>query len=100
MNPNPLLAFLLSFCPGLGHLYLNRKLRAFLYAVPFFGLLFLAVFYFNFINEDSFVLVLLFAAFIVWGINLLDVIMYLISPNRRNQPIQSGSYGGYTTSGA
>ncbi|MBC8079924.1 MAG: hypothetical protein H7X86_06240 [Gorillibacterium sp.] len=90
MKPNALLAFLLSFCPGLGHLYLNRKLRAFLYAISFFGLLFIMAL--NFDNvEGEFVLVLLFAAFIVWGINLLDVILYLNSPNRHRQSMQTVS---------
>lgn len=96
MNPNPLLAFLLSlFCPGLGHLYLNRKIRAFLYGVAFFGSLFLAVIYYNLISHRGEpLLFLLLVAFATWGINLLDLLVYLFtSPGRPQQQQQQAMYG-------
>jgi len=94
VNPNPLLAFLLSlFCPGLGHLYLNRKARAFLYGVAFFGSLFLAVVYFNLISEGGMpLLLLLLFALAVWGINLLDLLVHLLSARSRRQRQQQSAY--------
>lgn len=39
MKKNGLIAFLLAFIPGVGHAYLNRKARAVLYGIGFFGVL-------------------------------------------------------------
>lgn len=96
MNPNPLLAFVLSlFCPGLGHLYLNRKMRAFLYGVAFFGSLFLAAVYYNLISKRGEpLLFLLLVAFAAWSINLLDLLVYLLTTRgRRQQQHQQAMYG-------
>jgi TM2 domain-containing membrane protein YozV len=82
LNKNGGLAFLLSFIPGLGHLYLGRKIRAFIYGCGFFGPLFLI-----FISviladrvEKGIVFPLLFISLIFAVINMIDMIVYLISP--------------------
>ncbi|MBP1992568.1 hypothetical protein [Paenibacillus eucommiae] len=89
MNKNALLAFLLSFIPGAGHLYLGRKVRAFFYAAGFFGpimLILLIVSMTNGLGRDAgyflIAVSLAFAAF-----NMIDMIITLLSPtssfNRR-----------------
>lgn len=72
-----LLLILLSFIPGLGHLYLKRYIRAFFYAGGFFGplgLLFLAIISHSHIS-DTIAVFLLFCAAFIWFINLIDMVI-------------------------
>jgi hypothetical protein len=82
LNKNGGLAFLLSFIPGLGHLYLGRKIRAFIYACGFFGPLFL-----TFLTAilarggpKEIVIPFLMISLFFAVINMIDMIVYLISP--------------------
>ncbi|GAB2698107.1 hypothetical protein ACFQWB_04820 [Paenibacillus thermoaerophilus] len=81
MKPkSPIVAFLLSVIPGLGHAYLGRFGRFVLYGGGFFipmGLLFLLVLSGN-THEDEIVLLLLFAAAAAWVINIIDMVLSLI----------------------
>ncbi|MEO3948063.1 hypothetical protein [Gorillibacterium sp. CAU 1737] len=92
MYPNPIVAFLLSFIPGLGHYYLNRKARAFFYAAGFFGALCLAVLA-GLNDTDDVAILLALGAFGIWGINLLDVLFYLLSPRRHERDRMNEAYG-------
>jgi TM2 domain-containing membrane protein YozV len=83
LNKNALMAFLLSFIPGLGHLYLGRKSRAFFYAAGFFGpigLLFLIVVTTRFVSKEV-GFFLLAVSLIIAIINMIDMIIALLSPN-------------------
>lgn len=81
MNGIPsLLLILLSFIPGLGHLYLKRYVRAIFYAGGFFGPLCLLFVSFIFgsvayhMSQTIAFLLLLCAAFF-WFINLIDMVI-------------------------
>jgi len=80
-NRNLIAAFLLSFIPGLGHLYLHRFFRALCYGGGFFGplLLFFMIMVSGYNGEEA-LLLLVFAAF-VWFINMLDMVITLIKPH-------------------
>lgn len=80
MNKNPLTAFLLSFIPGLGHGYLGRPVRLFVYGTGFFGPILLFAFL-GFTNNlsDTVVLFLLFIAGMAAFINMIDMVVTLIT---------------------
>lgn len=88
MNKNGILAFVLAFIPGLGHLYLNKKGRAVLYAIGFwfpvvFGLgLALATY-------DDAPLLILGVSLVVWGVNMLDMLVTLLTASSVSVPTQS-----------
>jgi TM2 domain-containing membrane protein YozV len=97
MNRNPLVAFLLSFIPGLGHFYLGRFVRAFLYAAFFFGPIGLVTLMiisraFNY-DGDIFAIFLLIVALLSGIINMIDMIVSLLKPNSsyRIQPATDGA---------
>ncbi|TDF93573.1 hypothetical protein [Paenibacillus piri] len=87
MQPkNPITALLLSFIPGLGHLYLNRKGRAFLYGTGFFGpllLLFLLGVAGELRHADGPVALLLIVAFLSGALNMIDMVLHLV---KRREP--------------
>ncbi|WP_216625961.1 hypothetical protein [Paenibacillus planticolens] len=93
-NKSSLVAFLLSFIPGAGHLYMNRIFRALLYGAGFFGPLFLlfvgvAVVH---AHDRSLILLLLFAALV--GIaNMVDMIIFLLRPQPYYGPQGAAPYG-------
>ncbi len=78
MNRNPLVAFFLAFIPGMGHLYLNRRIRPIIYPLFFFGLL-VTGFAASFAVHDGrpffFAAV---AAAGVWIFNMADLLITLI----------------------
>ena len=91
-NKSSLVAFLLSFLPGAGHLYMNRLFRGFLYGGGFFGSLFLI--HLRGIRSlhapDEFLILLALLAALTWVVNMLDMIIFLL----RSQPYRlPGSYG-------
>ncbi|MGE5702513.1 MAG: DUF6677 family protein, partial [Clostridia bacterium] len=77
MNKSAMAAFFLSFIPGAVHFYLQRYVRALVYALTFFGLIFL-----GFLlavathNDDPLALAVL--AIPVWFINMFDMIITLL----------------------
>lgn len=96
-NKSSIAAFLLSFIPGAGHLYMNRILRALLYGIGFFGplfLIFVGVAFFHTRNEEIFILLFLFAA-LVAVVNMVDMIVYLLRSEPYNGPhgAQGAPYG-------
>ncbi|MFD0695475.1 hypothetical protein ACFQZT_15355 [Paenibacillus sp. GCM10027628] len=78
-NKSNLVAFLLSFIPGLGHFYMNRMFRAFIYGGGFFGSLFLLFVGVTDIHahDAPMMLLLLFAA-LMWIANMIDMIIFLL----------------------
>jgi hypothetical protein len=85
VNKNPMLAFLLSCLPGVGHFYLGRKIRGFFYGtgviVTILFFLFLAAA--NPYDEVTFIIIGLFIAVFIWGINMLDMILFLLKNNQQ-----------------
>ncbi|MBD0384359.1 hypothetical protein [Paenibacillus sedimenti] len=78
-NKSSLIAFLLSVIPGLGHFYMNRMFRAFIYGGGFFGSLFLIFLCVAVANgpEEIAALLALFAA-LMWIANMVDMIIFLL----------------------
>lgn len=98
MNKNQLVAFFLAFIPGVGHFYLNKKLRGFVYGAGFFSSIFFGMFLAvtNPYNTEEFILLGLAIAFGVGVINMIDMVITLIS-NQQNKtlshPEQSTNLG-------
>jgi hypothetical protein len=95
-QPNYLVAFLLGFIPGVGHLYLGRKIRAFLYAAGVLGFLALGFCMAVLSREEEMLALGGAAAFCVWCVNMLDIVITvlvgLISPTKPQSHSQSGWY--------
>lgn len=83
MYKNPLVAFLLGFIPGAGHLYLGRKVRALVYPLLFFGSLALGAFASIMSHDGDPFVVMGIAAAIIWGVNMLDIVISAIAYGRR-----------------
>ncbi|CAG7652427.1 hypothetical protein PAESOLCIP111_06533 [Paenibacillus solanacearum] len=101
-NKSPMVALLLSFIPGLGHLYLGRTLKGMLYAAGCLGSLLLlalmvAVRFHRVVGGNEFPYIfMLFVAALFWGINMIDMLRTLLtrqpgSPG--NGAAQPGGYG-------
>ncbi|CAH1216237.1 hypothetical protein PAECIP111891_04410 [Paenibacillus allorhizoplanae] len=73
-----LVAFLLSFIPGVGHLYMNRTIRGLLYGFLFFGLSFLLFLGIVSHDGDEFAF-LLIPIGLTWIINMVDMVIYLLN---------------------
>ena len=81
MNKNPLTAFLLSFIPGVGHAYLGRPIRCFLYGLGFFGPLAFLVLLMagNSYVSNGPVVFLLMLSLLSAIVNMIDMIISLIN---------------------
>ncbi|WP_409343699.1 hypothetical protein [Paenibacillus sp. MBLB4367] len=103
MNKSPIVAFLLSFIPGLGHLYLGRFVRGLLYGGASFGPVFLLILM-DFGNGGSvdgdFALFIISIALVVAAINMLDMIITLIARVNGNPYRGAGMQGSWTGDGA
>jgi TM2 domain-containing membrane protein YozV len=95
-----LVAFLLSFIPGVGHLYMNRTVRGLLYGFLFFGLSFLLFLGIVSHDADKFAF-LLIPIGLTWVVNMVDMIIYLLNapapmpiPTTYQQPM-AAYYGPY-----
>lgn len=92
-NKSSLVAFMLSFIPGAGHLYMNRTFRALLYGAGFFGSLFLIFVGAAFMHaDDDFLILLLILAAIIAIVNMIDMIIHLLRPQPYYGP-QGAPYG-------
>lgn len=95
MNKNPLLAFFLSFIPGVGHFYMNRKFRGFFYGALGIGPVFLG---FIVTLMDGFpepFFLGLGIGFAVTAINLLDMVLLLLKNSQK--VVHTGINGELTT---
>ncbi|MCS7460025.1 hypothetical protein N0M98_07695 [Paenibacillus doosanensis] len=99
MQPkNPMTALLLSFIPGMGHLYLNRIVRAVLYGFGFFGpvlLMFLLVITGKYRYNGEFLAFLLVVALLVGLINMIDMVITLV--RGRMEPLATNTHAAYYT---
>ncbi|WP_148499944.1 hypothetical protein [Paenibacillus ihumii] len=75
---NKMLAFVLNFIPGLGHLYWGRRVRGVIYPLLFFGGLLLGFLSAVASNEAGFMLAALICGFALWCICMLDLIIALL----------------------
>lgn len=92
---NKMTAFILNFIPGLGHYYMGRKGRGFIYPLLFFGGILLGFMLFVASNGEGAVFALTaVCAFVLWIICMLDLIVYLLRiPTVQNNQYHSGGYG-------
>lgn len=78
---SPLVAFLLSFIPGFGHLYIGRVFRFLFYAAGFFGPLGLMLLYGitgrGVFNDE--LLIALIISIIFAGMNILDMMITIVN---------------------
>lgn len=81
---SPLTAFFLTFIPGMGHLYLGKRLRGVFYAVLVLIIIFLgfAVAISSYDPAEP-LLVAVFFSFLVWGISMIDMIITLLRAQGR-----------------
>ncbi|WP_063860359.1 hypothetical protein [Paenibacillus sp. Soil724D2] len=92
LNKSSLVAFLLSFLPGVGHLYMNRLLRGLLYGGGFFGSLFLIFVGVAFLHApDDFLIFIALLAALTWVVNMLDMIIFLLHSQPYRLPSSYGS---------
>ncbi|HEY4392393.1 MAG TPA: hypothetical protein VGN02_13705 [Paenibacillus sp.] len=85
---NRLLALILNLIPGLGHLYWGKKVRGVLYPVFFFGGILFGILLGVASRKDDFIILALVAAFILWCISMLDLIIVLLrEPAAVQQPV-------------
>jgi TM2 domain-containing membrane protein YozV len=94
-SKHPMTALLLSFIPGLGHLYLGRVIRGLLYGAGFFGPLLLVILlvfsgYGRYMYREP-ILILLVFAFLIAAINLLDMIVTIVNGRHPFAANQAGS---------
>ena len=86
-NKSSAKAFFLSFIPGIGHFYVNKKLMGFLYMtavilVGMFALVLTAMYPWE---GALFIAFGLIGIFFIWLVNMFDMIIFLL----KNQPMQS-----------
>lgn len=69
--------FILSFLPGLSHLYIGARERATIFFLFFFGAIFGMVGFSAVINNDRFILLLGFALPLIWFVALVDAMSWV-----------------------
>jgi TM2 domain-containing membrane protein YozV len=84
MNKHPLFALILGLIPGMGHIYLGRFIRGFLYGISFFGLICL---FFLSMNHGPSVEVF-FVGVALWCVQMVDLIITIITTQRIHIPLQ------------
>lgn len=82
MTKNPLLAFFLTFIPGVGHLYLNRKVRGFLYGAGAILPFIFGFFMYVQIYSVEQLITGIFIAVFVTAISVMDMVLYLLKNQR------------------
>ncbi|XEC95367.1 hypothetical protein AB6A23_01955 [Paenibacillus tarimensis] len=78
MYRNPIAIFFINFIPGFGHLAVNRKGRAVVYPLLFFGILGGGLMLSVAASEEGPFVVGLILAVCIWIINMIDIIIYLL----------------------
>ncbi|SDK17519.1 hypothetical protein [Sediminibacillus albus] len=82
MNNSPTLAFFLALIPGFGHMYLGHRRRGALYSILFFGIISFGALGFIVSQIDEIILVTMMGALLIWGINVIDMIITLLMRSR------------------
>ncbi|OAB44339.1 hypothetical protein [Paenibacillus glacialis] len=75
---NGFYAFILNMIPGLGHYFLGRKTRGFLYPLMFFGCMGFSFLLLLVSNEEGFIGVGFGGGLFFWCISMLDLIIFLL----------------------
>lgn len=88
MSYNPVLAFFLSFIPGVGHFYVSRKIRGFIYGVGAVAPILLGIFSWMMTGFDDSLFVGVIFTFFVTVINVFDMVIFLLRNNKHNQKEQ------------
>lgn len=87
----------MSVVPGLGHYMIQRRGRAFLYPLLFFGSIFLGVVIGLATGREDPVIAFGFFATCIWGINMFDMMIHLLvrpTPRAAFPPPPEGGYAG------
>ncbi|MED5017761.1 hypothetical protein P9847_10635 [Paenibacillus chibensis] len=92
---NKMTAFILNFIPGLGHYYMGRKGRGFIYPLLFFGGILFGFMLAVVSHEEFFLALTAFCAVVLWIICMLDLLVHLL----RLPPRQSYPPGAYYPNG-
>lgn len=81
MNKHPFLALLLGLIPGMGHLYLGRIIRGFMYGLVFFGIMIL--FFISLSSHDGFISgVFFFMDVALWFVCFTDLVVMITGLQR------------------
>ncbi|MFM1654561.1 hypothetical protein ACI7RC_21045 [Brevibacillus sp. B_LB10_24] len=94
-HKSALVAFFLSFFPGVGHLYLNRK-RGIVYLLVFIGLIGCGLCLAFLSGSGELFVFFLIIAFLVLLINVLDMLVALLRGRPVAAVMESGQTGGTT----
>ncbi|MEK4511502.1 hypothetical protein [Paenibacillus sp. FSL K6-2524] len=89
---NRLLALILNFIPGLGHLYWGRKGRGIIYPIFFFGGLLGGAFLAMVFNEGGIFAVAATGGLILWVISMLDLLILLLKQPKGRERELSDQY--------
>ncbi len=90
---NKMTAFILNFIPGLGHYYMGRKGRGFIYPLLFFGGILLGFMLFVASNDEMFFFILTaLCAVLLWIVCMLDLLVYLLRMPPAQYPYPPGGY--------
>ncbi|WP_078382272.1 hypothetical protein [Sutcliffiella halmapala] len=76
---NPIIALFLGIIPGAGHLYANKNKKGAFYLISFFLTIFASLFMLVMSRDDLFVAGLIFIAFPIGVISVIDLIFTLIT---------------------
>ncbi len=87
MNRNLALAFFLSFIPGAGFLYMDRKMRGALYGLSFFGAIAGGTLLALLSHEEEFIVLGLLAAAFIFFIQMIDMVVFLLKRGTVTQAI-------------
>lgn len=80
-NRNLVLAFFLSFIPGVGFLYLDRKFRGTMYFFSFFTMFFGSAFLAFGANEEQAAFLVAFIGAMIFLIQMIDMVVMLLKRN-------------------
>ncbi|AFH59150.1 hypothetical protein ACVNS2_00150 [Paenibacillus caseinilyticus] len=86
---HPMAALLLSFIPGLGHLYRGRIIKGMIYGILFFGLALLSFLSAVIFRETELGILLCLGGIAVGLINLADMIVSLLTSSHPTRPPSS-----------
>ncbi|QTN00962.1 hypothetical protein ERJ70_17715 [Sediminibacillus dalangtanensis] len=78
MNKSSVLAFFLALIPGFGHMYLGQKRKGVLYPLLFFGTIGFGTFAYFISAFNGFIPLTLLGAFLIWAVNVIDMIITLL----------------------
>ncbi|HHY21160.1 MAG TPA: hypothetical protein GX525_04595, partial [Bacilli bacterium] len=82
-NRNPVLAFFLSFIPGVGFLYMDRIFRGTMYLLSFFSMFLGSVFLVFIAHEPEPALIAAFIGAMIFFIQMVDMVVFLFKREKR-----------------